>query len=92
MPSLTRSRAIVLGLISLCLTTLQACSSVPQVQPQQAPDPALYAAPVPEPTLPYPLTNGALVEAVVAYREALGLANADRAAIKAWVQTFKEKQ
>lgn len=71
---------------------LPGCSSVPVVQPQQSPDPALYAAPIPDPTLPYPLTNGALVEAVVAYREALGLANADRAAIAAWVQKFKEKQ
>lgn len=53
------------------------------------PDPALYAAPIPEPALPSPLTNGALAQAVVDLREALGLANADRAAIKAWADTIK---
>ena len=65
--------------------TLLGCSSAPLLLP----DPKLYAQPIPEPEVTAPLTNGKLAQAVVDLREALGLANADRAALAEWANTIK---
>lgn len=81
-------RSIGTGLTSLCLMTLLGCSMVPQ-GPLALPNEALYAQDIPEPPTPQPLTNGGLAALVVDLREALGIANADRAALREWAATMK---
>lgn len=88
MPLLKLSRLIVLGLMSLSLTMLLGCSTAPN---RSLPDSAWYAEDIPVPTAATPLTNGALAQHALDLETALGLANADRAAIRAWAAQPKEK-
>ena len=75
---------ILTGLSLLCLLTLVACSSAPVVR--DVPPARWYAEDIVAETPDDPLTNGKLVKWIVDLTEALRLANADRAALRAWAQ------
>lgn len=79
-------RLIGIGLISLYLMTLLGCSAPSGLM---LPDSKWYEADLTVACAPK--TNGELAQCVVDYREALGLANADRAALREWSATAKEK-
>ena len=76
------------GLISLSLAlSLTACAvQVPRVQ-LEAPPGEYYREPITVSAPKGALTNGALAQWVSDLQEALGMANADRAALSAWVDT-----
>lgn len=81
------SRLIACGLMSLSLMTLQGCSTTLTALP----DPAWYDRDIPVPTAATPLTNGGLAQHALDLETAVGLANADRAALRAWAAKLKEK-
>ena len=79
------------GLMLACLmASLTACALPPSAPTFAIPDPALYAEPIPVPTPKAgKLTNSAISQWTMELIEALGLANADRAALAAWVNKLK---
>lgn len=81
----------LLGAMSLSLLlSLTACGTL-RVEPVLPPS-DLYERPVDVPEPPQgALTNADLSKYALDLIEALGLANADRAAIRTWASTIKEK-
>ena len=82
------------GALSLCLLlSLTACGTLRGVPTPALPPSDLYDAPVRVPEPPQgALDNAGLSKYALSLIEALGLANADRAAIGAWASTItKEK-
>lgn len=82
------------GLMSLCLLlSLTACGTLRGVPVAMLPPPELYEAPVDVPEPPQgALRNAELSKYALSLIEALGLANADRAALRAWVQQLKKEK
>lgn len=90
-PLWTRARH---GAMSLCLLlSLTACGMLPAVPSPALPPRDLYEAPVDVPEPPQgALTNADLPKYALSLIEALGRANADRAAIGAWASTIKKEK
>lgn len=80
------------GAMSLCLLlSLTACGTL-RVEPM-LPPPDLYDRPVDVPEPPQgALDNAGLSKYALSLIEALGLANADRAALRAWASTIKKEK
>ena len=82
------------GAMSLCLLlSLTACGTLRGVPTPALPPADLYDRPVNVPEPPQgALTNTDLSKYALSLIEALGLANADRAAIGAWASTIKKEK
>ena len=82
------------GAMSLCLLlSLTACGMLPAAPTPALPPRDLYDAPVRVPEPPQgALDNAGLSKYALSLIEALGLANADRAAIGAWASTIQKEK
>ena len=81
--------------MSLCLLmalALSACSLFPKVQPEFYQPDQSYLEPTRTPTLPVPLTNGALVKGISDLRGALTSCNDDKAAVRLWFSTVTQSK
>lgn len=88
-PHSMRTRCGLVGLyLMMSLTACAPLRAVPT--PQALPNPTLYESPVPAPEPPAgKLNNGNLTKWSLELLEALGVANADRAALRAWVESIR---
>lgn len=88
-----RSARVRAGVMSLCLMlSLTACALRPVAPTPALPPSDLYDRPVNVPEPPQgALDNAGLSKYALSLIEALGLANADRAAIGAWASTIQKE-